>query len=66
MKKEEELLEAPQSPVVASFSKGQLLGSKWFEPYQKDVLCVVLEDESNYTIAQAELLLKETLERKVI
>ena len=63
IKKEEQEKQQPRTPVA--FSKAQLIASKMFQPAQRDVLAVILDDSRKYTIPEAEKLIRETMERMV-
>lgn len=54
-----------QAVKPAVFSKEQFLESKQFKTIEKDILSIVLKEDSAYTIEQAKEMIKELLEREV-
>ena len=65
---DEEVKTTEQAPAETkaepSFSKAQLLKSNWYS-HRRDVLAVVLDDESTYTHAEVGDLIIEFMKGKV-
>lgn len=50
---------------VSKYTKDQILNSKKFSTYNKDVVMAILKDNCTYSIEEAENLIKAFLERVV-
>jgi len=50
---------------VGKYTKDQILNSKRFSNYNKDVLVAILKKDTLYSISEAENTIKLFLERKV-
>jgi hypothetical protein len=50
---------------VGKYTKEQIVNSKKFSSYSKDVLVAILKKDCLYSINEAETIIKSFLERKV-
>ena len=63
MKKNEVENEVKES--VTKYTKDQIVNSKKFSKYNKDVLVAILKKDILYSISEAENIIKSFLEREV-
>ncbi|KNY26325.1 hypothetical protein [Pseudobacteroides cellulosolvens] len=51
--------------TISKYTKEQILNSKKFSSYNKDVIMAILKDDCTYSIEEAENLINAFLERVV-